>query len=418
MHHVSSDALTRFIEQRTPAWVDLLRALIRQRSVFEHEHGIVELVADRIATLGLVPLRIAHDPDQLARLPDAQPPLSAVGGRCSLVARVAGRGSGRTMLFNTHLDIVEEGEFGAWTHPPFEAVVTGDTVVGRGAMDDKAGVAIALAVLETLVAAPVVLDGDVIVHFVLEDETTGNGTLLCLAAGHRADGAIIIDGTRPERAIDRQAGQLQFDIEVTGRPASVSVSHLGVNAADVLARVVARLADVVSALNAERAEPWTRFPSPFQFVTQRLEATGAQMTVPKRAEATCYVTFPPPWTLERMQSRLQHETATFARERGLDVVPGLRFTRFAVEPIAAAAEDLIALLQACAETARYGPVGVGPSTGTSDLRHFAAAGIPCLLYGPGTGFNPHRPDERYDTRDLPRMVGLFVDLAARWCKSP
>ena len=417
MHHDSSKTLAQFIEERTPAWLDLLRALIRQRSVFEHEHGIIELVADRISALGLVPERVAHDPDRLAHLPDAQPPFSRVEGRCSLVARVAGRGSGRAMLFNAHLDIVGEGELGAWTHPPFEAVLDGDAVVGRGAMDDKAGVAIALAVLETLVAAPVVLDGDVIVHFVLEDENTGNGTLLCLEAGHRADGAVIVDGTRPDRAIDQHAGQLQFDIACTGRPASVSVSHLGVNAADVLARVVARLADCVSALNTERVEPWTRFPSPFQFVTQRLESTSAQMTVPERAEATCYVTFAPPWTLERMRSFLQHETATFALERGLDAVPRLRFTGFATDPVTATAGDLSALLQVCAQAAQYGPVDVGPSTGTSDLRHFAARGIPCLLFGPGTGFNPHRPDERYDTRDLPRMVGLFVDLAERWCRS-
>jgi acetylornithine deacetylase/succinyl-diaminopimelate desuccinylase-like protein len=27
------------------------------------------------------------------------------------------------------------------------------------------------------------------------------------------------------------------------------------------------------------------------------------------------------------------------------------------------------------------------------MRHFAKRGIPCLLYGPGCGFNPHRVDE-------------------------
>ena len=64
------------------------------------------------------------------------------------------------------------------------------------------------------------------------------------------------------------------------------------------------------------------------------------------------------------------------------------------------------------------PIEVGPSTGLSDMRHFAALGTPCLLYGPGTGYNPHRPDERYHLTDLPRMDPFYVALARRWCVAP
>ena len=49
-------------------------------------------------------------------------------------------------------------------------------------------------------------------------------------------------------------------------------------------------------------------------------------------------------------------------------------------------------------------VRIGPSTGTSDMRHFAKRNIPCLLYGPGRGFNPHRPDEHFLLDDLPFMM--------------
>ena len=49
-------------------------------------------------------------------------------------------------------------------------------------------------------------DGDLLFHFVLEDEITGNGSLMCLEAGHTADAAIILDGTRPDRAIEQHAG--------------------------------------------------------------------------------------------------------------------------------------------------------------------------------------------------------------------
>jgi acetylornithine deacetylase/succinyl-diaminopimelate desuccinylase-like protein len=60
-------------------------------------------------------------------------------------------------------------------------------------------------------------------------------------------------------------------------------------------------------------------------------------------------------------------------------------------------------------------VRIGPSTGTSDLRHFGRRGIPCLLYGPGRGFNPHRADEHFVLEDLPRMMKVYLDMIDTWC---
>jgi acetylornithine deacetylase/succinyl-diaminopimelate desuccinylase-like protein len=60
-------------------------------------------------------------------------------------------------------------------------------------------------------------------------------------------------------------------------------------------------------------------------------------------------------------------------------------------------------------------VRIGPSTGTSDMRHFARRGIPCLLYGPGRGFNPHRADEHFLLDDLPLMMQVYLDMVIEWC---
>jgi acetylornithine deacetylase/succinyl-diaminopimelate desuccinylase-like protein len=49
------------------------------------------------------------------------------------------------------------------------------------------------------------------------------------------------------------------------------------------------------------------------------------------------------------------------------------------------------------------------------MRHFARRGIPCLLYGPGRGFNPHRPDEHFLLDDLPFMMKVYLDMAVDWC---
>ena len=391
-------------------WLATFRELVRVPSTFEHEHAAVAVVEDTLRELGVDVERVAHDADVLRGLAAAQPPFSDVAGRHSVVARIPGRGGGRSLVFNSHLDGVPAGDASSWEHDPFAGHVDeGNNVIhGRGAMDDKAGVALALAVADTLLRGPR-LAGDVIFHFVLEDETTGNGTLLCLEAGHAGDGALILDGTRPDRAIYAHAGNVQVRLTVHGAAASVSVSHVGVNAADELARLLAQLRDRVHALNDRLEEPWSQFPSPYQFVTQTFHADGGPLTVPDRAEATAWITFPPPHDVASMRALLEDETVVFGGDAQLD------FGGFSAEPAEAQAEPLLSELREAAAANGFGEIAAAPSTGTSDLRHFAARGIPCLLYGPGRGYNPHRANEHYLLDDFAPMLGVYVALAERWC---
>jgi acetylornithine deacetylase len=412
-----ADPGAAFLAEHAGRWQELLRRLIRFRSVFEAEHDVVDHVEAHIAALGLPVERVAHSRDRLARLAAAQRPFSAVEGRASLVTRVRGSGGGRSIILSAHLDIVPEGDHAQWTRDPFAAEVdpARGLVYGRGAMDDKAGAAIALAVLETIVRMPVRLRGDVVFQFVLEDETTGNGSLLCLAAGHTADAAAIIDGTRTDRLINEHAGQLQFDLAIRGRAASVSVSHLGQNAAELMAELVLTLRRAVLARNEGREAPWSRFPSPFQLSLQRIRSEGVQMTVPDRATAQCYVTFPPPFTLQRMRELITDESRTFESRLGLDDAVSITWSGLAAEPVRSAPGELEQVVIDASRRAGLPDVSPGPSTGTSDLRHFTAAGIPCVLFGPGTGYNPHRPDEQYLLSDLVRMIAVYLEVLRSWC---
>ena len=409
-----------FLADHAEGWQELLRDLIRIRSVFEHEHAVVDRVAGCIEALGLPVHRIAHARDRLARLPHAQRPFSDIEGRCSLATRVTGSGGGCSIVLSAHLDIVPEGEREAWSLDPFAADLDPrhGLVYGRGAMDDKAGVAISLGVLEALVRMPVRLRGDVVFHYVLENETTGNGSLLCLADGHIGDAVAIIDGTRLDRLINEHAGQLQFEIGVRGRPAPVVVSHLGCNAAELMARLVLALRDAVHALNDTRTPPWTRFPSPFQLCVQRIHSEGTQLTVPDRADAQCYVTFAPPFALSDMRDLIVRTVGAFESAFGPEAPPSpvtLAWSGLAVEPTRADGRVLEAVVLAAARRVGLADVVPGPSTGTSDLRHFVRAGIPGLLFGPGNGHNPHRPDEHYAVDDLLTMIAIYLEILRSWC---
>jgi acetylornithine deacetylase len=406
--------IDRFICSRQESWVCLLQELLRRPSVFEHEIEAVDFVHSRLASLGIDTVSVPFDLAVLTRLPAAQKPFSAVQGRRNLVARLPGRGGGRSLVLNCHLDVVPAANEQEWSHPPFAGQVTDGRIYGRGAYDDKAGAAICLALLESLPACGGERRGDLIVHFVLEDECTGNGSLLCLEAGHGGDAAIIVDGTRFDRGICQHAGNCQVSISVKGRPASVSVSQIGINAAEMLASLLLDMRQAIFARNASNEAPWTRFPSPNQFVVQSLQARGAPLTVPAAATAQAYMTFTPPAGLADIRALLEAVAEEFARNNGLPEAPTLDWSGFAAEPVASPAKEITAAINAAARRQGMAKIDFGPSTGTSDMRHFVDRGISCVLYGPGMGFNPHRADEHYHLDSLPKMVRLLLDVIEEW----
>ena len=151
----------------------------------------------------------------------------------------------------------------------------------------------------------------------LEDETTGNGTLLCLKEGLRADAAFIIDGTRLNRAINQHAGNLEFGLVMKGKPASVGVSHVGVNAAEMLARPTSlHLREIVFALNKDRSDLWMQFPSPFQISCRRSERRPATHGSRLGECAVLCDLPPPPFTLATMREFLTESAETFSCDVG------------------------------------------------------------------------------------------------------
>ncbi len=207
--------------------VRILQELIRTPSTFGEEHAAMDIVERELSALGVETTSVWFDDAELMKTNGAQPPFCSIQGRRNLVGVRKGRGGGRSLILNCHLDIVPPGNPADWAGgDPFSGSIIEGRVYGRGAYDDKAGASICLSVLDRLRSEEI--SADVIVQFALEDETTGNGSLLCLEHGPAADAAIIVDGTRGERGINQHAGNVKFSLTTFGKPASVSVSHIGI----------------------------------------------------------------------------------------------------------------------------------------------------------------------------------------------
>jgi len=401
-----------YIDKQTPQWTQLLQTLIQFDSVYENEQDILKFISQFIQRYNFEPIHVLYDVELLQASDYAQKPISAVEGRYNIVVKVSGQSNHTSLVFNSHVDVVPATDETHWSSHPFSGHIDIDNriIYGRGAMDDKAGVAICLGLLA--VCQHSIPPIDLVFQFVIEDEITGNGTLLCLEHGYTADAAVIVDGTRLDKAINQHAGQLQLDMKIIGKPASVVVSHMGQNSAEILAALLLELKSEILALNQTLDVEWQRYPFPYQFVVQSLQSQSLPLTVPTVAHAKAHITFPPPYTLSKMKELIEFIVSTFIQDDNVEIQ--VSYGELALEPVSSFSKEFSNILQNTATMLNRSPIEIVPSTGFSDMRHFANHRIDTLLYGPGRGYNPHRHNEHYYLDDLPEMIYFFWTLIEQW----
>jgi acetylornithine deacetylase len=168
-------------------------------------------------------------------------------GRFNAVGIARGSGGGRTLLLNAHMDTVGV----AGMESPFDPVVEGGRMHGRGSYDMKAGLAaIMVAGAE---AAQAGLRGDVIVTAVCDEEVASIGTVR-VAERYRADAAIVSEPTEM-RLVVAHKGYVSFEIETKGRAAHGSRPDLGVDAIAHMGHVLVGIESLDAHLRASPTHP-------------------------------------------------------------------------------------------------------------------------------------------------------------------
>lgn len=115
--------------------------------------------------------------------------------RPNLGGRLRGSGGGRSILLTGHVDVVPTGPIEHWRTNPFQPVIKGRVILGRGAVDMKGGVAAMLMAIETLKEMDIGLRGDVIFSTVADEEICSMGALALADRGYTADAGIMTEPT-------------------------------------------------------------------------------------------------------------------------------------------------------------------------------------------------------------------------------
>lgn len=140
--------------------------------------------------------------------------LSCAGGAPAVVARRPAPEGAPTVLLYAHHDVQPVGDPADWDSEPFEPTERGGRLYGRGAADDKAGIAAHLAAIRAHGGTPPVG----ITVFVEGEEEVGSPTLEAFLAEHRdlleADVIVIADSTNWEIGVPALTTTLRGNVDV------------------------------------------------------------------------------------------------------------------------------------------------------------------------------------------------------------
>jgi len=382
-----------------PSVVDTLADLVRIDSVNPQfggpgEAGVAAYVAEFLAARGIETRRTTVLP-----------------GRDNVVGVVRGRDSSRRVVLEAHMDVVSTV---GMTIPPFDPVIDGGRLHGRGACDTKAGLAGMLHAVADLARDGTPPPCDVWLAAVIDEEYLFRGvTALCdsipepLPGGPRS--ASIVAEPTEMRVVVATKGVVRWEVVFHGRAAHSSKPELGINAISHAAAFV-REVDRLHAALADRVHPLLG-PATGNV---GLIGGGVQVNfVPDRCALQIDRRLLPG---ERAEEVLASYRGILERMAAAD--PTLRaelLPPFLVDEALETPVDAPAVRVAGAVATSLGldprPVGVPYGSDASKLsRH----GLDCLVFGPGSIDQAHAAVEWIETSQVERAAEFYREFCRRY----
>ncbi|NRQ37569.1 ArgE/DapE family deacylase [Nonomuraea sp. NN258] len=332
------------------------------------------------------------------------------------VVAVSGGEGVPALALQGHVDVVPTGDLAKWAgSDPFAARITGDTLHGRGACDMKAGLVANLAVVRAIKRAGVRLARPLAVHCVVSEEDGGLGAFATLARGHTAEAAVITEPTSGN-VITANAGALTFRLEIAGAAAHGATRYEGVNAIEVFWPVFEAIRRLEARRNQDPPALFDGNPMPYPIEIGTVRSGDWASTVPDLlvAEGRLGVKLDEDPALARAEFEEAVAGAAHPWLRANPPAVSWPGGQFASGRLPAGHALLDEVNRAVSDTSGRTPRQTAAPYG-SDLRLYAAGGIPTLHYGPGDVRFAHAPREQVDLAELREVTRSLAVLAIRRC---
>lgn len=205
----------------------LSEEMIAIPSVTSDEEALALYIRDKLESYGME--------TELNHVADGRPNVHGV---------MKGSKPGKRLDYNAHTDTVPAGD--DWLTDPFKATIKEDKLYGRGACDMKTGIACSLNMLKAVADSGVDFKGELSFSGVVDQEATDIGAwaMMKQEKWRSLDGIVLTysycgDETKPIPL--GLTGKLLYNVNVKGKAAHGFRPHLGINAVEDAAKIIANL---------------------------------------------------------------------------------------------------------------------------------------------------------------------------------
>ena len=363
--------------------VDILLNLVSFPSVsLSPNDGIVSYIETYLASHGIASVRDAHED----------------GLRFNLLARIGPpqgqHGSDGGVLLSGHMDVVP-ADISGWSGDPFILRRQQGRLIGRGAVDMKGFLAMALAMAPEFAAAADRLSSPLYLAFSFDEEIGCFGAermpAFLAARGARPDLAIIGEPTEMQ-PINAHKGGMELVTHIRGTAGHASRPAETVNALYVAARMISFIEELAGEC-AAAPDPESPFDPPHSTLSVGTISGGeARNIIPERCSFDWEIRALPGTDPHRLRQRVEAFAQNVLLPEMQAVNPHCSLVTEMlsdVPPLEARSPSPAAELVARLWT-NTPPAVV--SFGT-DGAYFQQAGLDTVIFGPGGMAQMHQPDE-------------------------
>lgn len=321
-------------------------------------------------------------------------------------------GPGPKVVLAAHGDTAPAGD--EWSQDPFSAEIKDGRMFGRGVASSKGDIAAYLFALLALVDSGDGLSGTLEVHVTFDGESGGDlgAAWLIETMDPKPDFAIASGLTHA--LVTSACGYMRLEVALKGRGAPASAPETGADSIEAAGRILSALYDLRRSYGSEKSAT-PGIDHPILVVTgisggesPQTVAAGVRLQIERRLIP------------EEDPARVERDLTTVIGSCMGDV-PGVRckVRVTSLSPAMSPTEDteaLVAAFQEDAERRRGSTLPVLGIPGDTEGRHYAAAGIPTVLFGagpktPGDG-NVGGPDEFLVLDDLRTATEVVANVVA------
>jgi acetylornithine deacetylase/succinyl-diaminopimelate desuccinylase family protein len=321
-------------------------------------------------------------------------------GRHNLIARLPGSGP-RRLVLEAHLDTVS---IKGMSIPPFEPTVLDGRMYGRGSVDDKAGLAAMLHAVSSIREDGIVPPCEVILAAVVDEEFSYRGVVK-LCEELQADAAIVAEPTEM-RVVIASKGVLRLRIHTRGKAAHSAKPHLGNNAITHMARLVLALEEEHRRLSKVQ-HPLLGSPT----LNVGVIDGGVQVNfVPARCGIELDRRLLPGESASNVVEYYRRLLQMLSREhQGFDAEieePLLLVDEALETPVDSA---VVTTAQRASRSLGLQPEPCGVPFG-SDASKLSRAGIPTIVFGPGSIDQAHSVDEYVELDQVTKAAAFYREF--------